>query len=98
MISANLEVIWEVSANASSEYLVSYEELMVRKLSIRDRKTYKKSCSARAINLRGDNNMKIPMVTLAALVAIISFNSSAQSDGCTINEVLAPIIHDGHRI
>ncbi len=34
--------------------------------------------------------MKIPMVTLAALMALISFNSSAQSDGCTLNGVAVP--------
>jgi Ca2+-binding RTX toxin-like protein len=39
----------------------------------------------------GGNNMKIPMVTLAALMALISFNSSAQSDdGCTLNGVAVP--------
>ena len=34
--------------------------------------------------------MKIPMATLAALMVLISFNSSAQSIGCTLNGVEVP--------
>ena len=34
--------------------------------------------------------MNIPMVTLAAFVAIIPLISSAQSDGCTLNVVAVP--------
>ena len=68
-----------------------HEELIVRRLNIRDRKKYKKTRSVWTINLRGDNNMKIPMVTLAALLAIISFNSSAQDGGgCKIKGVPVP--------